>query len=306
MTVDHAGSNPRQALRAAIEADELLVLPGAYDALSATLVESGGFAGAYMTGAGVSMSLIGHPDLGFTTMTEMAAQVARITSVIDIPLVADADTGFGNPLNVQRTVRAYERAGVSGMHIEDQDFPKRCGHLDGKIVIPKGEFIEKVHAAVEARTDPEMVLIARTDARGPLGFDEAIERTNAYAAAGADLIFVEAPQSEDEIARIPKEVSGPVMYNLVTHGHSPLVSTEQLADWGYAMAIIPGALITPVVEVIRATLAALGAPTPQQDAVVSPQTLFDAVGYTEWMRRSDRFAPPQGSAVVAGSEGEAR
>jgi 2-methylisocitrate lyase-like PEP mutase family enzyme len=280
---------PRQVLRAALAADELLVLPGAYDALSATLIQASGFAGAYLSGAGVSMALIGHPDLGFTTMTEMADQVARITSVIDIPLVADADTGFGNPLNVQRTVATYQRAGVAGLHIEDQAFPKRCGHLDGKTVIPTGEFVEKVHAAVDARTDPDLVIIARTDARGPLGFTEAVNRANAYAEAGADLIFVEAPRSEEEIARIPKEVGAPVMYNLVTRGHSPTVTYAQLAQWGYAMAIVPGALITSVVQAMRAALIDIGAPVPQTGKVGSPQTLFDVVGFSEWMGRSERY-----------------
>jgi 2-methylisocitrate lyase-like PEP mutase family enzyme len=282
-------TNPRQVLRAALGADELLVLPGAYDALSATLIQASGFAGVYLSGASVSMALIGHPDLGFTTMTEMADQVARITSVIDIPLVADADTGFGNPLNVQRTVAAYQRAGVAGLHIEDQSFPKRCGHLDGKTVIPTAEFVEKLHAAVDARTDPDLVIIARTDARGPLGFAEAIHRANAYAEAGADLIFVEAPRSEEEIARIPKEVSAPVMYNLVTHGHSPTVTYEQLAGWGYAMAIVPGALITSVVQAMRATLIDIGATIPQTGKVVSPQALFDVVGFSDWMRKSERY-----------------
>jgi 2-methylisocitrate lyase-like PEP mutase family enzyme len=289
MTTDHTITGPRQALRAALRADELLVLPGAYDALSATLVQASGFAGAYLSGASVSMALIGHPDLGFTTMTEMADQVARITSVIDIPLVADADTGFGNPLNVQRTVATYQRAGAAGMHIEDQAFPKRCGHLDGKTVIPTGEFVEKLHAAVDARTDPDFVIIARTDARGPLGFAEAVSRANAYAEAGADLIFVEAPRSEEEIARIPKEVGAPVVYNLVTHGHSPTVTYAQLTDWGYAMAIVPGALITSVVQAIRTTLIDLGAPAPQTGKVASPQTLFDVVGFSDWMRTSERY-----------------
>ena len=274
-----------------MEAKELLVLPGAFDALSATLVQASGFAGAYLSGASVSMALIGHPDLGFTTMTEMADQVARITSVIDIPLVADADTGFGNPLNVQRTVAAYERAGVAGLHIEDQVFPKRCGHLEGKTVIPTGEFVEKIHAAVDARRDPELVIIARTDARGPLGFDEAIRRANAYAEAGADLIFVEAPRSEDEIARIPKEVSGPVMYNLVTRGHSPTVNYDQLSAWGYALAIVPGALITSVIRAMRAALIDIGAPTPQTEEIASPETLFDVVGFSAWMRQSERYTP---------------
>ena len=281
---------PRAALRRMLAEPEVLVLPGAFDALSASLVAGSGFRGAYMTGAGVSMSLIGHPDLGFTTLTEMAGQVARITAVLDIPLVADADTGFGNPISVQRTVTEYQRAGVAGMHIEDQAFPKRCGHLDGKTVIPTGEFVEKVHAAVEARTDPELVLIARTDARAPLGFAEAVDRANRYAEAGADLIFLEAPQSLDEIARIPREVDAPVMYNWVTGGHSPAVELEQLQEWGYAMAIIPGVLIGTVVRSMIQALAKVGAPTPMSDDLRSPGALFDTVGLTGWLAAADRFA----------------
>jgi len=235
---------------------EVLVLPGVYDALSASLAQRSGFRGAYMTGAGVSMALIGHPDLGFTTMTEMAGQVARLTAVLTVPLVADADTGYGNALSVQRTVAEYQRAGAAGLHIEDQTFPKRCGHLTGKSVVDRNEFVEKIRAAAEARTDPDLVIIARTDARAPLGFDEAIERANLTAKAGADLIFVEAPQTEDEIARVPREVDAPVMYNWVRGGHSPDVTLEQLQEWGYAMAILPGVLIGSVVKTIVRALAA--------------------------------------------------
>ncbi len=281
---------PRAALRRMLAEPDVLVLPGVYDALSASLAARSGFRGAYMTGAGVSMSLIGHPDLGFTTLTEMAGQVGRITAVLDVPLVADADTGFGNPLSVQRMVAEYQRAGVAGLHIEDQAFPKRCGHLDGKTVIAASEFVEKVRAAVEARTDPDLVLIARTDARAPLGFGEAIRRANRYADAGADLIFVEAPQSLDEVARIPQEVAAPVMYNWVTGGHSPDVALEQLQEWGYAMAIIPGLLIGTAVRAMIQALARAGAPTPMSDDLRSPAALFDTVGLSDWLAVADRFA----------------
>jgi 2-methylisocitrate lyase-like PEP mutase family enzyme len=281
---------PRAALRRMLAEPELLVLPGVYDALSATLAERSGFPGVYMTGAGVSMALIGYPDLGFTTLTEMAGQVARITSVVRVPVVADADTGFGNALSVHRTVTEYQRAGVAGMHLEDQAFPKRCGHLQGKTVISTAEFVEKIHAAVEARTDPDLVLIARTDSRAPLGFAEAIERSNRYAEAGADLIFVEAPQSLEEIEQIPKEVAAPVMFNVVGGGRSPGVTDEQLAGWGYAMAIRPGALIGPVVQTIIRALAKHGAPTPLDPALDSPAALFDTVGLDGWLAAGERFA----------------
>ena len=176
------------------------------------------------------------------------------------------------------------------MHIEDQVFPKRCGHLDGKAVIPTSEFVEKVRAAVEARTDPDLVIIARTDARAPLGFDDALDRANRYAAAGADLIFFEAPQTLEEVARIPAEVAAPVMYNWVTGGRSPVVHLEQLQEWGYAMAILPGVLLGTVVRSMIRTLAGLGAPTPMADALGTPAALFDTVGLHDWLAAADRFA----------------
>ncbi len=290
MNQGHPTEPPRQALRRMLAEPELLVLPGVYDALSATLAARSGFPGVYMTGAGVSMALIGHPDLGFTTMTEMAGQAGRITAVVEVPVVADADTGFGNALSVQRTVAEYQRAGVAGMHIEDQAFPKRCGHLQGKAVISSGEFVEKVHAAVEARTDPDLVLIARTDARAPLGFAEAIERANLYAQAGADLIFVEAPQTVEEIALVPKEVAAPVMFNIVGGGRSPTVTAEQLAAWGYSMAILPGILIGSVVTTIIRALNRHGAPTPLGERLDGPEGLFGTVGLGEWLAAAARFA----------------
>jgi 2-methylisocitrate lyase-like PEP mutase family enzyme len=287
MTTDEA---PRAALRRLLAAPEVLVMPGVYDALSASLVQRSGFQGAYMTGAGVSMSLIGFPDLGFTTMTEMAGQVGRIAAVLDVPLVADADTGYGNALSVQRTVTEYERAGAAGLHIEDQAFPKRCGHLTGKAVISTAEFAEKIRAAVEARRDPDLVVIARTDARAPLGFDAAIDRANRAAAAGADLIFVEAPQTEDEIARIPREVDAPVMYNWVTGGHSPAVQLEQLQEWGYVMTILPGLLVGASIMAMLRALAKAGAPSPIASELRGPADLFNLVGLQEWLAAADRYA----------------
>jgi 2-methylisocitrate lyase-like PEP mutase family enzyme len=284
--------SPRSALRRVLAEPGLTVLPGVYDALSATLVERSGFPGAYMSGAAVSMAFGGVPDLGLLTMTEMAAQAARIAGVLTGPLVADADTGFGNALNVERTVVEYERAGVAGLHIEDQTYPKRCGHLSGKSVIPSEEFVEKIKAAVEARSDPELVLIARTDARGPLGFAEAIRRANAYLAAGADLIFVEAPQSVDEISSIPAEVGGPVMFNIVENGSSPPVELAQLESWGYTLAIRPLALITPVVRAVISALAAMDPPTLLDEAIATPGDLFETVNLTQWLEVGNRFGSP--------------
>ena len=267
----------------------LTVLPGVYDALSATLVERSGLLGAYMSGAAVSMAVGGVPDLGLLTMTEMATQAAHLVGVLTGPLVADADTGFGNALNVHRTVVAYERAGVAGLHLEDQTYPKRCGHLSGKSVVPSEEFVEKIKAAVDARTDPELVLIARTDARGPLGFAEAIRRANAYFDAGADLIFVEAPQTIDEISSIPTEVAGPVMFNIVENGSSPYVELDQLATWGYTLAIRPLAVITPVVRAIIRALTEMNPPTPLEGPISTPGDLFETVNLNAWLEVGNRF-----------------
>jgi len=245
-----------------------------------------------MTGAGVAMALTGLPDLGLTSMTEMAGQAARIATACPLPIVADADTGFGNALHVQRTVREYERAGLAALHLEDQTFPKRCGHLLDKSVIDAAEFADKIRAAVEARTDSGLVIIARTDARGPLGFDEAIRRANVYAAAGADMIFVEAPQTVEEIAAIPAAVGAPVMFNVVAGGRSPKVADEQLAEWGYAMAIKPGLLLGAVVQTMIATLARHGAPTPMDGQLAGPAGLFGVVGLQDWLAVAERYGSP--------------
>jgi 2-methylisocitrate lyase-like PEP mutase family enzyme len=279
----------RSALRQMLAEPGLTVLPGVYDALSATLVERNGFPGAYMSGAAVSMTLGGLPDLGLLTMTEMATQAAHLVGVLTGPLIADADTGFGNALNVQRTVVEYERAGVAGLHIEDQTYPKRCGHLSGKSVIPSEEFVEKIKAAIDARTDPDLVLIARTDARGPLGFAEAIRRANMYLDAGADLIFVEAPQTIDEISSIPAEVDGPVMFNIVENGSSPPVELEQLAAWGYKIAIRPLVLITPVVRAVMAALTDMNPPTPLERVISTPGDLFETVDLNAWLELGNKF-----------------
>jgi 2-methylisocitrate lyase-like PEP mutase family enzyme len=243
-----------------------------------------------MSGAAVSMTMGGVPDLGLLTMTEMSTQAARLAGILSGPLVADADTGFGNALNVQRTVVEYERAGVAGLHIEDQTFPKRCGHLSGKTVIPSEEFVEKFRAAVEARTDPDLVLIARTDARGPLGFTEAVRRANAYLEAGADLIFIEAPQTIDEVSTIPGEVGGPVMFNIVENGSSPPVELEQLAAWGYRLAIRPLAVISPVVRAAIGALAEMHPPMLLDGSISTPGDLFETVNLHTWLEVGTRFA----------------
>lgn len=278
----------RSILRRLLADGDVFFAPGVYDGLSAHLVQRAGFKAAYMTGAGTAASLIGKPDLGLTTLTEMAGHAGRLASAIEIPLIADADTGYGNALHVYRTVQEYERAGVAALHLEDQVFPKRCGHLEGKQVVSTGEFTAKIRAAVEARTDPEMVIIARTDARAPCGFDEAIDRANRYAEAGADVIFVEAPQTMDEIERVPKEVAAPTMFNLVAGGKTPPIAPERLRELGYAFVIVPGVCMDAAVVAIRHSLDQLMRSDGLPD--MSPKQLFSIVGLDFWAQLSDRYA----------------
>src|SRR5215470_4775365 len=195
-------------LRTLLRRDGMVVAPGAYDCITARLIEQAGFPAVYMTGAGTAASL-GYPDFGLVTMSEMVANARRIAAAVDVPVVADADTGYGNELNVFRTVREFERSGVSGIHIEDQEFRKKCGHLEGKEIISREDYLAKIRAAVAARSDPDFTIIARTDARAVTGFDEAIARANAALTAGADMAFVEAVQTPEELALVPKRVAGP-------------------------------------------------------------------------------------------------
>ncbi|MET0680140.1 MAG: oxaloacetate decarboxylase [Burkholderiales bacterium] len=210
------------------------IIPGAPDALTARIVEATGFPLVYVTGAGISNAYLGAPDLGLTTATEVTAHVAAIREAVAIPITVDADTGFGNALNLQRTVRAFERAGANSLQLEDQVFPKRCGHFDGKDVIPAAEMVQKIKAAVDARHDEGFLVIARTDARAVEGFDAALERAAAYGEAGADALFVEAPHSVEELARIPAAVPGIHICNIVFGGKTPMLPREELGRLGFA------------------------------------------------------------------------
>ena len=232
-------------LRALIARGPTLYVPGCYNAMSGRVLEAAGFEAIYMTGYGTSLSLTGLPDVGLATMTEMVANARYIASAVRVPLIADADTGFGNAINVIRTVREYIGAGVAGIHIEDQVSPKRCGHVAGRLVIGMEEAVGKIRAAAETRDalDPDFVLIARTDARGASGgsLEEAIRRVNAYLGAGADLAFVEGPTSAEEVQRIVREVKGPVFYNMT--GVSPRFSLQQLREMEIAVCISPNAML---------------------------------------------------------------
>jgi 2-methylisocitrate lyase-like PEP mutase family enzyme len=296
-------------LRQLLASQGMLVAPGAYDALTARLVAQRGFTAVYMTGAGTAAAA-GYPDYGLLTMTEMAESAARISDSVDIPVIADADTGFGNELNVVRTVRAYALAGVAALHIEDQAFPKRCGHLQGKQIIERDPWLRKIRAAAECRPDPDLVIIARSDARSVSGLDEAIERANLALAAGADMAFVEAPETLDEIRAVPHRVEGSCLFNVVPGGRSPQVSFRDLASWGYRLAICPGALLWPIVVAADRALSeladacGLGDPTVQPGRDVppggGPAQLFGRVGAAEWDLLRERFGATETSGTDVG------
>src|ERR1700739_4894432 len=230
----------RQQLRALLNRRELVIAPGVFDGVTAHLARRTGQAGADMTGPGVAASGFGLPDIGLVTATEMAERARMLVGVLgDVPLIADADTGYGAPMNVVRTAHLYEQAGVAAIQLEDQAFPKRCGHLTDKRVIDAAEFEQTLAAALDNRSDDNLLVVARTDARAPLGLEAAIERANRYARAGADVIFVEAPQSIEEIERIARDVEAPLLINLVLGGMTPLESATRLQELGYAIAIHP-------------------------------------------------------------------
>jgi 2-methylisocitrate lyase-like PEP mutase family enzyme len=242
-------TSTRSRLRTSLADDKPLVAPGVYNALFARLVEECGFSAVYLSGAGVANSLLGAPDVGLTTLSETVALTDLIRQAVDIPVIVDADTGYGGINNVARTVRLLERAGADAIQLEDQRFPKRCGHFEGKEVVELPEMLERIAAALDTRTDSEMQLIARTDAAQSLGLNGAIDRAKAYAEAGADMLFVEAPQSIEELATIGRELGHlPLIANMVEFGKTPLIPAEQLCDLGFRLIIFPGAIMRRTVH----------------------------------------------------------
>jgi len=249
--------NSRQVLKQLLQRKTLLVAPGCFNGLSARLVEEAGFEAAYLSGGAVARSM-GIPDIGLVTMSESIERAVEVVSAIKIPIIADADTGYGNAVNLVRSVREFERAGVAAIHIEDQITPKRCGHLDGKEVIPRGEMEMKLVAALNTRSDPDFCIIARTDARGVNGFDDAIERARAFAKLGVDAIFVEAPQSEEELAEIPRRIPDvPLLVNVFKGGKTPMLPIQRLEQMGYRIAIYPSETQRAAIHAMRTTLATL-------------------------------------------------
>ncbi len=281
-------------LRELLDSGETIVAPGAFDPLAARLVEEAGFPAVYMTGFGTSAALIGRPDVGLLTMTEMADNAARIAACVDIPVIADADTGYGNPLNVIRTVSAYEAAGVAGIHIEDQVAPKKCGHMDGKLVIPAPEMAAKIRAAVEARARPEFVIIARTDARAVEGLERAIERGRMYRQAGADVLFIEAvvtAQEAQEAARAFPDV--PLLFNWAEGGKTPPISLDRLRELGYRIVIFPISTLLAATAAMRRILqeiAEAGTPAAMLPELPTFGEFVDFIGLPEVREAEQRYA----------------
>lgn len=287
-------------LRKQLDSAGMIIAPGAYDAIGARLIEQAGYHAVYMTGAGTSAAR-GFPDFGLLTMSEMVDNAAVMARTVRIPLIADADTGYGNELNVTRAVREFEARGVAAIHIEDQLAPKRCGHLDGKEVISQAEFVSKIRAALEARRSKEFVIIARTDARAMLGLDAAISRANAALAAGADLAFVEAAQSLEEVAAVPQRVKGPCLLNVVPGGRTPVFNLREAEAMGYKMAILPGLLLKAAIEAGDAALAELTASNLVPPVSATVAQVFRRFGADEWDALRVRFEA--GASATANDKG---
>jgi len=294
--------------RQMVEADEILLLPGVHDALSARLAEAAGFAAVTCGGYSATASLLGAPDTAQLSMSEMADLYARLAEATTLPILADADTGYGNAVNVARTVRSYERAGVAALFIEDQVAPKRCGHMDGKRVIPVAEMVAKLKAALDTRQDADLVIMARTDARATEGLEAAIERAQIYREAGADLIFVEAPLTVDEMSRICSEIPAPCMANNVEGGKTPLLSAEALQQIGYAVVAFPVAATYVVAHALArfyGALKATGETTSLQREMSSFSAFHEIVGLAglrEFERGCEAFARDLLERVAAQSD----
>ena len=281
----------RQRLNELLNKHELVIAPGVFDGISAQLTKRTGHVAAYLTGAGVAASGFGLPDIGLVTATEMADRVRMIAGALgDVPLIADADTGYGAPMNVVRTVRSYDAAGVAAIQLEDQVFPKRCGHLPDKQVVDAAVFEQTLAATLDARIDDNLLVVARTDARAPLGLDAAIERANRYAEAGADVIFVEAPQDSGEIERIARDVDAPLLINLVLGGMTPLESASRLQELGYAIAIHPSNLLMQATFGMLQSLCELNGSDLATQLPTSPADFFNLVGMAEWLELDTKYA----------------
>src|SRR3989442_2583875 len=282
----------RADLRRLVETKNGLVVPGAYDGVSARLVERAGFPAVYMTGYGTSASRLGLPDLGYAGLAEMADHARNLAAAVGIPLIADADTGYGNALGVRRTVQAYEAAGVAALHIEDQVAPKRCGHLSGHQIVPLGEFAGKIRAAVEARRDPDLLIIARTDAISAVGFDEALRRGEAAARAGAHGLFIEAPRDEGQGEEVARALDTPLLYNYAPGGRSPLLPFARLRELGFAIILLP---VDTLLVGVKAIADFLGEVRKRDDVLSLTERYMhfrdfnEMIGVVEQMKMADRY-----------------
>lgn len=281
-------------LRELLHGPAMVMAPGAFSPLSAILVERAGFPAVYITGAGLASHLLGVPDIGLVSMSEALDAARHIVHVTGVPAICDVDTGFGNAINVIRTVREFEAAGVAAVQIEDQVMPKRCGHTEGKQLIPKAEMVQKIKAAVDTRRDPDFVLIARTDAIAVTGLEDAIDRANAYREAGADVLFVEAPRTVDEMRRITREVRGLHLVNIVEGGgKTPVLHAEEYRQIGYHLAIYPISLWTASIKAMQDVLGALrsdGVTSGCADRMVSFQEMFEIVGRSRYVALEKRYS----------------
>src|SRR5438067_10431202 len=282
---------PRQQLRRLISQGGYTMVPGAYDSLTARLVEQAGFAAVYLTGGGYSRAS-GYPDLGLLSLTENAMFIGRTVEAVAIPVIADADTGYGNAINVFRTVREYEKTGVAGFHLEDQVSPKKCGHYEGKEVIGRAEMVGKIKAAVDTRRDAGLVIIARSDARAIEGLEAAIERVNAYLEAGADVGFVEAPQTIEELRAVGKSVQGPALVNVFEGGKTPMLGAKELEAMGFRLGIYPSQTHRAAIRAAQRVLAAMkrdGDTNAVEADLASFQEREDAVGTARWRELEERY-----------------
>ena len=276
-----------------LRAPGIIAAPGAYDCLTAAIIQQAGFPAVYMTGAGTSVARLGKPDLALASMTEMVSNAADIAQAVDVPVIADADTGYGGVLNVARTVRQYERAGVAAIHIEDQQSPKRCGHLDDKQVVSSTEMVQKIRAAVDARIDDDFTIIVRTDALAVTGWDDTMRRCGEYVDAGADMLFIEAIRSAEEAQRITSNFNVPLMYNFVETGKSPLLPAPELEQLGFKLVIFPVSallMVCKAVSELMAQLKSTGSTESMLDRMYSLEDCFNLVGLKELMAQDAGFA----------------
>lgn len=293
----YTNDRPTTRLRALLAENRCVVAPGVADAFAARLVAIEGFEAIYMTGFGTSLTRLGLPDVGLLTASEMVDNAYRIADASELPLVADADTGYGNPINTRRTVRDYEKAGVAGVHIEDQSWPKRCGHLAGKRVIPAAEMVAKIKAACDARRDPDFVVIARCDAIAIEGLEAALERGERYREAGADMLFIEAPVGRAEVEKVAARFKGvPLLYNMAASGKTPDLPADELGRLGFRLAIYPNWLILAAIPAMQNLLKELkrtGSIAHMRDRVATFKQFTDIAGLPEIQQLEERYGVPE-------------